>query len=104
MTSARVKVLQVFLTEPQARQWGYKLMEETGLQSGTLYPILRYFEQIGWIESGAEILDSSVANRPPRQYYELSASGEPAARQAVRSFFEGFPALNLGALRNGWTT
>lgn len=58
---------------------GYDLSKETGLKSGTLYPLLMRLSERGWVEArwGA----SEMAGRPPRHLYRLTAEGERTARE-----------------------
>jgi PadR family transcriptional regulator PadR len=58
------------------RQHGWDIMDATDLPSGTVYPILRRFEEQGlvrakWEREGA----ARREQRPPRRYYELTAAG-----------------------------
>ena len=69
------------------RRWrhGYDLMKETGLHSGTLYPLLMRMTEQGLVE--AEWRAPTQAGRPPRHAYRLTVAGiafvhaatEPAA-------------------------
>jgi PadR family transcriptional regulator PadR len=62
---------------------GFDIMDATGLPSGTVYPILRRLEAEGCTRSRWE--KEGVARReqrPPRRYYELTAAGRSAARDA----------------------
>jgi DNA-binding PadR family transcriptional regulator len=63
---------------------GFDIMDATGLQSGTVYPILRRLDAEGLVRSRWE--RDTVARReqrPPRRYYELSAGGRAFAAQAI---------------------
>jgi PadR family transcriptional regulator PadR len=64
----------------QAQQWhhGYDLMKETGLSSGTLYPLLMRMADQGLIE--AEWREPTQPGRPPRHAYRLTAGGMAFAR------------------------
>lgn len=53
--------------------WGYRLCEETGLGSGTVYPILERLEKVGWIEAHWENVQSY--GRPRRRFYTIGATG-----------------------------
>ncbi|MBX3563866.1 MAG: PadR family transcriptional regulator [Sphingomonas sp.] len=59
----------------QARQWrhGYDLMKETGLLSGTLYPLLMRMTDNGVVE--AEWREPVQPGRPARHAYRLTAKG-----------------------------
>jgi DNA-binding PadR family transcriptional regulator len=57
--------------------YGFDVIDATGLPSGTVYPALRRLEDAGCVRSRWE--KAAVAHeegRPPRRYYEISASGE----------------------------
>ena len=71
--------LACFLEQPQAWRYGYDLMRETGLKSGTLYPLLMRLHDEGLLE--AEWRPSTLAGRPPRHAYRLTASGMKLARE-----------------------
>jgi PadR family transcriptional regulator PadR len=65
-------------------QYGFDIMDVTGLPSGTVYPALRRLEKTGVIESRWE--DEATAHkdqRPARKYYKLTASGKVALAEAV---------------------
>jgi PadR family transcriptional regulator PadR len=53
------------------RTYGYDIAKETGLRSGTIYPILARLEQAGIIRSDWETNEAHDAGRPRRRYYEL---------------------------------
>jgi len=70
------------LTE-QARIWrhGYDLSSETGLKSGTLYPILMRLSDRGMLES--KWMPHERIGRPPRHMYRLTAQGSAFAREQL---------------------
>ncbi len=88
ITSAKVKVLQVMLSDPSADHWGYQLMDRSGVKSGSLYPILRQLEHARWVRSHMEAIDPDLEGRPPRRYYRLTGLGERSAASAVESFYQ----------------
>jgi PadR family transcriptional regulator PadR len=60
----------------QGLKYGFDIMDFTGLPSGTVYPILRRFEEHGLVESDWE--DASEAHgdrRPKRRNYQLTTEG-----------------------------
>jgi DNA-binding PadR family transcriptional regulator len=65
------------------RQWrhGYDLMKETGLQSGTLYPLLMRMTDQGLVE--AEWREPTQLGRPARHAYRLTTAGVASAQAAV---------------------
>ena len=44
-------VLSALLGRPQEWHYGYELLRETGLKSGTLYPILARMAERGWLRA-----------------------------------------------------
>lgn len=62
------------------RQWrhGYDLMKETGLMSGTLYPLLMRMNEQGLVE--AEWREPAQLGRPARHAYRITAAGIAVAR------------------------
>src|SRR5215813_14996646 len=65
-------------------QYGFDIMDVTGLPSGTVYPALRRLEAAGLLASKWE--DEEVARkdqRPARKYYKLTASGRQSLAAAV---------------------
>ena len=68
-------------------QYGFDIMDITGLPSGTVYPALRRLEQTGLIDSKWE--KPAIAQReqrPPRKYYELTPDGKDALAEAVKRY------------------
>ena len=67
----------------QTQQWrhGYDLMKETGLLSGTLYPLLMRMTDQGLVE--AEWREPEQLGRPARHAYRLTAAGVALAREAT---------------------
>jgi DNA-binding PadR family transcriptional regulator len=57
---------------------GYDLSKETGLKSGTLYPLLMRLAERGWVEAHGGAAE--MPGRPPRHLSRLTADGEQAAR------------------------
>lgn len=68
----------------RGRQYGFDIMEETGLSSGTIYPALDRLERLGLARSEWE--DPRVARaekRPPRRYYRITPDGAQELSEAV---------------------
>jgi DNA-binding PadR family transcriptional regulator len=66
----------------QPREWrhGYELMKQTGLLSGTLYPLLMRMADQGLVE--AEWREPAQPGRPARHAYRLTAAGVALAGAA----------------------
>src|SRR5690349_12898011 len=75
-------VLEVLLDQPQAWRHGYDLLRETGLKSGTLYPLLMRLSDEGLLE--AEWRAPAQPGRPPRHAYRLTAAGLSLANALAR--------------------
>jgi PadR family transcriptional regulator PadR len=97
-TEAR-RVLMVLLDAPREETYGFELTKVAGLPSGTVYPILRRLEDMGWIMSRWEMIDEHHQGRRRRRYYRLTDEGILKSRQAVDA---QAPALRL--LVPGWRT
>jgi DNA-binding PadR family transcriptional regulator len=66
------------LEKPQEWRYGYELMEQTGIASGTLYPMLIRLCDQGHLE--ACWVPSTREGRPPRHAYRLTSTGLALAR------------------------
>lgn len=68
-----------------SREWrhGYDLMKETGLQSGTLYPLLMRMTDQGLVE--AQWCEPERPGRPPRHAYRLTMKGIALAIEVASS-------------------
>jgi PadR family transcriptional regulator, regulatory protein PadR len=76
-----LSVLGALSSAPSDWRHGYEIAKETGLKSGTLYPILIRLADRGLLESSWE--DEQPAGRPRRHLYRLSAQGLAAAQAAA---------------------
>jgi DNA-binding PadR family transcriptional regulator len=70
----------LYATPPQWRH-GYGIARDTGLKSGTLYPVLIRLADRGLVEARWE--DEQPAGRPRRHLYRLTPQGLAAARGAL---------------------
>jgi PadR family transcriptional regulator PadR len=86
-----IAVLRALAEDPTAWHYGYGLARQTGLRSGTLYPILLRLAEQGYLEAVWEL--DPPEGRPRRHQYRLTASGlalaarvasTPAPRAAAR--------------------
>jgi PadR family transcriptional regulator len=84
VTRQTERLFAVLLRTPSAHRYGLELSRETGLKSGTLYPILARLEAARWLVSEWEQIDPSVEGRRARRYYRLTREGEEVARAALR--------------------
>jgi PadR family transcriptional regulator PadR len=75
-----VAVLRGLAADPAAWWHGYDLGRETGVQAGSLYPILMRLEDRGQLEARWEA--GARPGRPARHLYRLTAAGLALAAQA----------------------
>lgn len=88
ITTAVVKVLAAFLDDPAEDRYGLDLIRDTGLPSGTLYPILVRLERAGWVGAQWEDIDPVAEGRPARRYYRLTPDGVQGARIELASLYQ----------------
>lgn len=90
MTDARkasrqtLALLAALLEQPRKWRHGYALALDTGLKSGTLYPILMRLADRALLESRWQ--ETPERGRPPRHMYRLTVSGLAYARDQVARF------------------
>ena len=72
-------LLAAFLDRSRTWRHGYDLAKETGLRSGTLYPLLMRLSEQGLLESRWQ--EPERPGLPPRHVYRLTASGRALARE-----------------------
>lgn len=67
----------------RSHEWrhGYDLMKQTGLQSGTLYPLLMRMTEQALVE--AQWCEPTRPGRPARHAYRLTAAGVALANNAT---------------------
>ena len=70
-------VLDGFMQRPNEWRYGYELSRQTGLKSGTLYPILMRLEKCALLEAKWVTTEPGV---PPRHTYRLTPGGREVAR------------------------
>lgn len=83
LSPKEAKVIRLFVNRPDLPWWGFKIMQETGLKSGSLYPVLDRFVRWGWIE---RIDGQSTSGGPPRRYYRIRPDGHQEAVEALVAF------------------
>jgi PadR family transcriptional regulator PadR len=71
-------VLAEFLQDEQEWRYGYDISRNTGLKSGTLYPILMRLAEHRLLETSWETAETG---RPPRHMYKLTRDGLRYARE-----------------------
>jgi DNA-binding PadR family transcriptional regulator len=68
-------------------QYGFDIMDITGLPSGTVYPALRRLEETELVISRWE--KEGIAQReqrPARKYYEVTPEGKEALSEALKRY------------------
>ena len=74
-------------------QYGFDVIDQTGLPSGTVYPALSRLERDGLVKSAWENeQDAHADGRPARRYYKLTAHGVRALAEAASYYRAMLPA------------
>ena|SRR5689334_16147511 len=67
--------------------YGFDIMDATGLPSGTVYPALRRMESDGLISSQWESDKKALAEqRPARKYYRITRAGSQVLEQSQKRY------------------
>jgi DNA-binding PadR family transcriptional regulator len=67
--------------------YGFDIMDETGLPSGTVYPALRRMENEGLVASQWEAEKKALAEqRPARKYYRITRAGTQVLEQSQKRY------------------
>jgi PadR family transcriptional regulator PadR len=72
------ELLVAMSRKPRTWRYGYDLSKDTGLTSGTLYPLLIRLSDQGLLES--QWVEPERSGKPPRHAYRLTSSGLALAR------------------------
>ncbi|MEV0294456.1 helix-turn-helix transcriptional regulator [Nocardia sp. NPDC050710] len=83
ITLQTLQVLQALLDRPADEHYGLKISENSGLPTGSIYPILTRLETAGWVSSDWEDIDESAEGRRRRRYYRLTDPGARLAREEI---------------------
>jgi DNA-binding PadR family transcriptional regulator len=96
LTQPTALILQALAT---GRRHGFQIMEVTGLQSGTVYPVLRRLERELAVESEWEDEEeASAAGRRTRRVYVLTESGQLLAERARQRLADAQRLLSASGL------
>jgi DNA-binding PadR family transcriptional regulator len=79
--------LRVLEAIAHGAQYGFDVMDQTELPSGTVYPALARLERDGLVRAKWE--SRTIAHRekrPPRRYCEVSAHGARAMTQSIEYY------------------
>jgi len=93
LTRATVAVLEALTDDPSAWRYGYDLLGASGLESGTLYPILARLAERGFLDAAWE--SDPPPGRPARHLYRLTTAGRELAATAKHRR-PAPPRLHLG--------
>lgn len=83
-TKLPVGTIMVLHALARGHRYGFDLIEQTGLTSGTVYPALDRLERSGLARSRWE--DARLAHeekRPPRRYFEITERGKRELIEAL---------------------
>ena len=88
-----LNVLDAFLEAPKEWRYGYDISRDTGLKSGTLYPILMRMAERKLLDTSWETVEEG---KPPRHLYRLTPDGMQFARESRRSRAAGLRRAAMG--------
>jgi PadR family transcriptional regulator PadR len=100
ITLPALRALALFLENHPEPLAGADIFNRTKMFSGTLYPVLARLEKAGWLVSDWEDIDPTLAGRPRRRLYRLTAVGYGRAR----SEFAKLEKEAGGFIMPGWAT
>jgi PadR family transcriptional regulator PadR len=84
MRRLSITAVSVLRALADGHEYGFDVIDTTGLPSGTVYPALSRLERDGYVRSAWE--DDAVAHRdgrPARRYYRVTAQGAKALAAAI---------------------
>jgi DNA-binding PadR family transcriptional regulator len=91
-----IRVLLALAADPAQWRYGYDLVTEVHLKSGSLYPILVRLADRGLLETSWE---PGPGSRPPRHLYRLS----PAGREYVAALTAARTGQTMPHPHNRWS-
>jgi PadR family transcriptional regulator len=86
MAKRRLSLGTVMVLHSLARgiEYGFDIIEETGLTSGTIYPALERLEGLGLAKSHWEDAERARSERrPPRRYFSITDAGKDRLIEAM---------------------
>jgi len=96
LTFGQVSILHAIA---DGSRFGFDIMDATGLTSGTVYPTLDKLESLGYVSSRWEDVKRARRDkRPPRRYFDLTASGAQALAAALTKY-KNLKPVSLAAWR-----
>jgi PadR family transcriptional regulator, regulatory protein PadR len=86
-------VLDLFLSDPGRVRYGREIVIETGLKSGSLYPMLHRLESRELLSSHWEDIDAALElGRRPRRLYRLRGDRAAEAESLLAEWREARPS------------
>jgi PadR family transcriptional regulator PadR len=102
MRRLSITAVSVLQAVANGYEYGFDIIDTTGLPSGTVYPALTRLERDGYLRSAWE--DQRHAHqeaRPPRRYYRLTAPGVKVLAEAVAYYRALIPGRSTPAKSRG---
>jgi PadR family transcriptional regulator, regulatory protein PadR len=87
MRQLSITAVSVLQAIADGHEYGFDIIDRTGLPSGTVYPALSRLERDGYLRSAWE--DEAAAHadgRPARRYYRVTAPGVRALAAALAHY------------------
>ena len=85
MTVGVLAVLGALLDGSDTELYGLEIVRASGLEPGTIYPILQRLRGAGWVSDRWEDPEPArTEGRPPRRYYRLTVEGRARAVHALQ--------------------
>ncbi|MGH3672129.1 MAG: PadR family transcriptional regulator [Pseudonocardiaceae bacterium] len=85
MTVGVLAVLGALLEQADTEIYGLEIVRASGLEPGTIYPILQRLRGAGWVSDRWENPEPArTEGRPPRRYYRLTTEGRARAIHALQ--------------------
>lgn len=85
MTVAVQAVLGALIQQPDTELYGLEIVKASGLEPGTIYPILQRLRGAGWVSDRWEDPEPGhTEGRPPRRYYRLTMEGRARTVHALQ--------------------
>ncbi len=100
LTAQTIRILNAFLEQPADWKYGYDISRNTGLKSGTLYPILMRLAERSLLET---MWEPGEPGKPPRHMYRFTPDGLRFARANAAADINGSlgPQVALNRMK-GW--
>lgn len=95
MNRLSITAVNVLQAIANGYEYGFDVIDQTGLPSGTVYPALSRLERDGYLRSAWE--DEAAAHaegRPARRYYRLTTPGVKALAGAAAFYRALLPAAS----------